>query len=177
MEKTAGLYENVVKNGPYSDIAPQAQLKIGEARVKEGNYPEAVKAFERAADRYNDRPKIAAEALFQQGLAYQKQAATAEYDQSMAAQAIASFDDFMAVYPNDPRVADAQKRISDLKTEQARGSFDNAEFYEKHGKLASAKIYYNDVVNLLLSEPNSHYAVQARERIDTINRRLQSASE
>ena len=65
MDKTAGLYEKVVKNGPYSDIAPQAQLKIGEARVKEANYPEAVKAYERAADRYNDRPIVAAEALFQ----------------------------------------------------------------------------------------------------------------
>jgi outer membrane protein assembly factor BamD (BamD/ComL family) len=177
MDKTAGLYEKVVKNGPYSDIAPQAQLKIGEARVKEGNYPEAVKAYERAADRYNDRPVVAAEALFQQGLAYQKQAATAEYDQSMAAQAIAVFGDFITSYPNDPRGAEAQKRINDLKTEQARGSFDNAEFYEKHGKLASAKIYYNDVVSLLLSEPNSRYYVQSRERIDSINRRLQSASE
>jgi outer membrane protein assembly factor BamD len=176
MDKTAGLYEKVVKNGPYSEIAPQAQLKIGEARVKESNFAEAVKAYERAADRYNDRPKIAAEAIFNQALAWQKQAARAEYDQSSAAQAIASFEDFISIYPNDPRVADAQKRIIDLKTEQARGSFDNAEFYEKRGKPVAAKIYYSDVVNLLLSEPNSRLYVQARERIDTINRRLQPAS-
>jgi outer membrane protein assembly factor BamD (BamD/ComL family) len=151
-------------------------LKIGEARVKESNFAEAVKAYERAADRYNDRPKIAAEAIFNQALAWQKQAARAEYDQSSAAQAIASFEDFISIYPNDPRVADAQKRIIDLKTEQARGSFDNAEFYEKRGKPVAAKIYYSDVVNLLLSEPNSRLYVQARERIDTINRRLQPAS-
>lgn len=176
MDKTAELYDKVVKNGPYSEIAPQAQLKIGEARLKESNFVEAVKAYERAADRYNDRPKIAAEALFHQALAYQKQAATAQYDQSAASQAIASFEDFMSIYPNDPRVAEAQKHILDLKTEQARGSFDNAEFYEKHGKPAAAKIYYSDVVNLLLSEPNSPLYVQARERIDAINRRLQASA-
>src|SRR5215471_5464609 len=34
MEKTAGLFDKIVKNGPYSDIGPDAQMKIGEARVK-----------------------------------------------------------------------------------------------------------------------------------------------
>src|SRR5512140_194575 len=28
MEKTAGMYDSIVKNGPYSDVAPQAQMKI-----------------------------------------------------------------------------------------------------------------------------------------------------
>src|SRR5262249_23943189 len=76
MEKTAGLFEKVVKNGPYSEIAPQAQLKIGEAQEKRSRYPEAVKAYERAADRYNDRAKVAADALYKQSEAYYKQAAT-----------------------------------------------------------------------------------------------------
>ncbi len=177
MEKTAGLFEKVVKNGPYSDIGPQAQMKIGEARVKQGNYPEAVKAYEKAADRYNDRPQIAADALYHQGLAYHKEAASAEYDQSTAAQAIATFKDFMELYPADPRVAEAQKLIVQLKTEQARGSFETARFYEKNGKWLGARTYYNEVVSLLQEDPNSPYATQARERIDAINRRLQVASQ
>jgi outer membrane protein assembly factor BamD len=176
MEKTAGLYESIVKNGPYSAIAPQAQLKIGTAREKQSNYPEAVKAYERAADRYNDRAAIASEALYREGLAYDKQAATAEYDQSTAAQAIAVFGDFILLFPNDPRVPEAQKIIGSLKIEQARGSFETAKFYEKDHKWVSARIYYNEVVNLLENEPNSTLAVQARERLDAINQRLQSAT-
>jgi DNA uptake lipoprotein len=140
-------------------------------------FREAVKAYEKAADRYHDKPDIASEALFKAGFAYYKQAKKAEYDQSVAGQAISTFDDFVTLYPDDPRSREAQNLKGALKTEQSRGSFDNAEFYEKHGKLASAKIYYNDVVSLLLSEPNSRYYVQARERIDSINRRLQSAGE
>src|SRR5262249_46933806 len=93
MDKTVDLFEKVVTNGPYSDIAPHAQLKIGAAREKQSNYPDAVKAYERAADRYNDRPEIAADALFREGYSYYKQAATAEYDQNTAAQAIAVFGD------------------------------------------------------------------------------------
>jgi outer membrane protein assembly factor BamD len=173
MEKTADMYQKIVKNGPFSEIAPQAQMKIGTAREKQKNFPDAAKAYETAADRYHDRPQVAADALFQAGLAYQKQAQTAEYDQSTAGQAIATFTDFMTLYPEDPRVPQAQKIIADLKTEQARGNFVIGQYYESHGKLISAKIYYNEVVNLLLAEPNSTYATQARVRIEAINKRLQ----
>ncbi len=176
MEKTADLYQKIVKNGPYSEIAPQAQLKIGAAREKQSNYPEAVKAYERAADRYNDRPQVAADALYKQALAYNQQAATAEYDQNTAAQAIATFTDFMTLFPNDSRVPEAQKIIAHLKNEQARGNFEIAKYYEKERRWGSAKIYYNEVVNLLLNDPNAAFAVQARERLDALNKRLQSAS-
>lgn len=176
MEKTADLYQKVVKNGPYSEIAPQAQLKIGAAREKQSNYPEAVKAYERAADRYNDRPQIASDALYKQGMAYHKQAVTAEYDQNTAAQAIATFTDFMTLFPDDARVPAAQKIIAQLKLEQARGNFEIAKYYEKERRWGSAKIYYNEVINLLLNDPNTSYAVQARERLDALNKRLQSDS-
>jgi len=78
MERTSDMYDKIVKNGPYSNVAPQAQLKIGTAREKQRNYPLAVKAYELAADRYHDRPKIAAEALYRAGLAYKKQEQTAD---------------------------------------------------------------------------------------------------
>jgi outer membrane assembly lipoprotein YfiO len=176
MEKTADLYQKVVKNGPYSEVAPEAQLKIGEAREKQSNYPEAVKAYERAADRYNDRPEVASEALYKQAMAYHKQAASAEYDQNTAARAIATFTDFMTLFPDDPRVPEAQKIISDLRTEQARGNFEIARYYEKERRLGAARIYYNEVVSLMLNEPNAPYAVEARERLDALNKRLQSGN-
>jgi outer membrane protein assembly factor BamD len=169
MEKTAGLYSTIVKNGPYSDIAPQAQIKIGAAREKQKDYPLAVKAYELAADRYHDRPQIASQALFQAGVAYNKQALTAEYDQSAAGQAIATFTDFITLYPDDARSSKAEKAISSLKTEQARGNFEIAKFYENHKRWGGALIYYNEVV---LKDPNSTYAAQARQRIDTLKKRV-----
>ena len=173
MEKTAGMYTRIVSDGPFSEIAPKAQMSIGTAREKQSNFPAAAKAYETAADRYHDRPKVAADALYRAGLAYQKQAQTAEYDQSTAGQAIATFTDFMTLYPDDNRVPQAQKIIASLRAEQARGNFTIGQYYEYHGKLASAKIYYNEVVNLMLGEPNSTYATLARERIEALNKRLQ----
>ena len=101
-------------------------------------------------------------------MAYVKEARTADYDQSVASKAISTFGDFTTLYPNDPRVADAQKRIESLRTEQARGSFETAKFYEKRGKWKAAAIYYNDSMN---KDPSSSYAEIARLRIEEINKR------
>lgn len=173
MDRTAELFDQIVQSGPYSEVAPQAQMQIGTARDKQKNYPLAVKAYERAADRYNDRPAIAAEALYRAGSSYRKLAAAAEYDQSTAGKAIATYTDFMTLYPNDPRVPEAKQTIAELKTEQARGNFQIAQYYEKRGKLNGALVYFNEV---LVQDPNSPYASQARERIDALKKRLQTAS-
>jgi outer membrane protein assembly factor BamD len=174
MERTAEMFSKVVANGPFSEIAPEAQLKIGAAREKQRNYPEAVKAYERAADRYHDRPEFAADAFYRAGLAYNKQAQTAEYDQSTAAHAIATFTDFITLYPNDPRVSEAQEIITALRTEQARGNYQIARFYEKRKKWSGAVVYYNEV---LLRDPNSPYATESRERIDALRKRMEAAGE
>lgn len=172
MDKTIKLYEQVIKNGPYSEIAPQAQINIGAAHERKfvTDYPEAARSYERAADKYADR-KEGTDALYKAGETYFKQAKKAEYDQSIAAQSIATFTDFTTLHPNDKRVPEAQKKIDALKTEQARGSYEIARYYERHNKWDGAKIYYNDV---LAKDPNSPYAEESRQRIDAINQRQQS---
>ncbi len=171
MDSTATLFSMIVTNGPYSDVAPHAQLRIGAARENQKDYPAAVKAYAAAADRYYNQPIIAADALYRQGVAYQKQAATAEDDQGTAGQAIAAYTDFVTLCPNDPRVPDAQSAIVALKMQQVEGSYRVAQFYEKNKVLDAqqrrdgALVYYNQVLQL---DPNSPYAAQARQRIETL---------
>jgi outer membrane protein assembly factor BamD len=172
MDETAKLYEKIVDNGPYSEVAPHAQLNIGAAREKQKSYDQAVKAYDQAADRYNDQPLVAADAMYRAGVAWEKQADSAEYDQSAAAKAIAAYMDFTVVFPEDRRVAEAQKAVAKLKAEQVRGSFQIARFYEKNHKWAGAVVYYNDVLQI---DPNSPLAAQARQRIEVLKPLLPSA--
>lgn len=177
MDETAGLYDKIVKGGPYSDVAPHAQLQIGAAREKQKDYDDAVKAYETAADRYHDQPEIASDALFREGYAWQKQAATAEYDQSTAGKSIASYTDFVTLFPDDKRVADAQKSMILLKAQQVEGNFKIAQFYENSKVLGpeqrrnGALVYYNEVLQL---DPNSTYAAQARQRIQALKPSVQT---
>ena len=80
MDKTIKLYEQVIKNGPYSEVAPQAQINIGMANERKfvSDFPEAVRAYEKAADKYADR-KEGVNALYLSGDTYYKQAKKAEY--------------------------------------------------------------------------------------------------
>jgi len=173
MDQTAGMFDKIVRNGPYSEVAPHAQLCIGAAREKQKDYPEAVKAYEIAADRYRGQPAIASDALFLESVSYQKQAETAEYDQGTATKAIAAFTDFITLYPDDKRVSQARKAIVALKVEQVRGSYEIAQFYEKSKKWEGALVYYNEVLQL---DPNSPYASQARERIKVLKPRFETTA-
>jgi outer membrane protein assembly factor BamD len=169
MDQTAQMYDKIVNNGPYSVVAPHAQLRIGAAREKQKDYPDAVKAYATAADRYYNQPTIASDALFREGVSYARQAAKAEYDQNTAVEAIATFTDFITLYPNDRRVPQAQHAIAWLKAEQVRGNFEIAQFYAKSKKWNGALVYYNEVLQL---DPNSPYAASARQRIEALKSRI-----
>jgi outer membrane protein assembly factor BamD len=173
MDLPANMFGEIVTNGPYSDVAPHAQLRIGAAREKQKDYAAAVKAYETAADRYQNQPVIVADALYRQGMSYAKEAGTAGYDQGTADQAIATFTDFITFYPNDRRVPYAQRIIAALKTQQVKGNFQIAQFYERSRKWDGAVIYYNEVLQL---DPNSHYAAMARQRIETLKPRLRASA-
>ncbi len=182
MDRTVKMYQSIIDNGPYSPVAPQAQLNIGAAREKQSSFfnktdpfREAVKAYNTAADRYFDNIKVASEAAFKAGNAYYVQSEKADYDQSMAGQAISTFTDFLALYPTDPRATAAQSMIRELKAEQARGCFVTARYYEKKKRWNGALIYYNEVS---VKDPNSPYANQAKLKIEEIlNRTAQRTAQ
>ena len=176
MDKTIKLYEKIIKNGPYSEVAPQAQINVGKAHENKvfKEYPEAVRAYEKAADRYADQ-KAGKEALYLVGDTYYKQAGRAEYDQSVAGQSIATFTDFITLHPDDTRVTEATKKIGTLKGEQARGAMDIARYYERNHKWEGAKIYYNAVVDALKDKPADPQVQDALRRIESINKRITPA--
>jgi outer membrane protein assembly factor BamD len=168
-EKAAEMYGDIVKFGPYGPYGPAAQMNIGAAREKQKDFPLAVQAYEVAADRYSAQPEIAATALYKAALAWSKQARKADYDQGAASQAISAFSDFIALYPQDPRIPEAQQIIASLKMVQARGDFSIAQYYEKNKRWAAAQIYYNQVRANVRGEP---LADEAARRIEAISARL-----
>ena len=185
-KKTAEMFQEVVDVGPHSDVAPAAQMKVGEAWEKEArsfqisekerhkDYGRAVNAYKIAFEEYQDRDDIAAEALFKKGESYEQQTKDAEYDQEVTLRAIHSYEDFIALYPYNPRTVEANKRIIEMKTEQARGSITVAEFYEKRKKWKGAEIYYNEAVKLA---PDSEHGIKAKARLAEIAKFIETASD
>ena len=180
MDKTTEMYRDLIKNGPYSEVAPHAQLNIGTAREKKKDYAAAVVAYETAADKYSDQEGIAADALFRAGEALLKEAKDAEYDQSVASRAIEVFNDFEALHPSDDRLDQADDYVRDLRVEQARGNLQIARYYDKKRVDRGALTYYNEVVDIfsrLLNDTDHEYAVEARERIAQLKVQVAEVSE
>ena len=174
MDRTAEMYEKIVKNGPYSEVGPQAQMKIGAAREKQSNYPLAVKAYELAADRYHDRPQVAADAIYRAGSGLPESSRKAPSTTKAPPARPLPCSPTSSRSTRTTRGCRRPRRSSpSLKSEQARGSFETAKFYERYKKWNGALVYYNEV---LVQDPNSPYAAAARQRLDELKRRTQQAS-
>ncbi len=170
MEKTAQLFDSVQRNGPFYETGPKALMNVGAAREKQKDYPKAVKAYNSAADKYSDRDAVASDALYKAGMAWFKQAKQAEYDQSIAGNAIGTFQDLGALYPQDKRLPETQTLITEMRAEQARGAFETAKFYERKKRYQGAVVYYNES---LLRDRNSPFAEQARQKIEELKPRAE----
>jgi len=161
MDRAVEVYEQVVKNGPYSPVAKESQFRIGLAYEKERDYLAAVHAYEKLLERY-PRDPMAEAAQFQIGWEYKKESARAEYDQNAANEAISAFTDFVLRYPQSNKVPLAEQYRTALKLEQAKGLFHIGQYYEKNHYYQSALIYYNDVIE---QNPESDWATQAKDKV------------
>ncbi len=164
IEKAVEVFEQVVKNGPFGQLAPAAQFRVGLTHEKQQDYLAAVRAYEKILEKYPKSP-VATDAQFQIGMAYRQEAGRAEYDQNAANQAVAAFTDFVVKFPKDEKVALAEQYRADLRLEQARGLFRIAEFYEKQKKPQAAVIYYNEVIE---QNPRSEWAAAAQTKITAL---------
>ena len=167
MDKTCEIYETIIKNGPYSEVAPMCRMKIGEARDKQKLHEEAVLSYQKVIDDYPDSP-LAPEAYFHIGKSYYLQSDRAEYDQSAANRAALAFTDFLSRYPKHENAKEAEDTLKKIQAEQARGLWQLAQYYDrKQHNPAAALVYYND---LIAKFPNSTYASQAKPRLEEIKK-------
>ena len=161
LSKAGEIFEQIVKNAPYSSVGPPSQFRIGLVLEKEKDFLAAVHAYEKLLERYPNDP-LAEDAQLQIGLAYYKEAQHAEYDQNAANQSIAALTDFVLRYPSSKKVARAGEIRAELKQDQSRGLFQIAKFYQKRKDYKAAMIYYNEVIE---KNPRSAWANSAQKEI------------
>ena len=166
-DKAVDIFEQVVKNGPYSKVGAEAQLHIGLTYERQKEYISAVHAYEKLIERWPNHP-LAEAAQFQIGYAYREEAGRSEYDQNAANQAIAAFNDFLVRYPKSSRAPQAEQFQVALKLEQAKGLFRIGQFYEKNRHNQAALIYYNDVIE---QNPKCEWATAAKAKIALLSPR------
>ena len=164
MEKAQKMFEEIVKNAPYSKQASLAQFNIGMALEKQGQPAEAIAAYQLAVDKYpND--EVAGDAQYQIGYVQMHLVENGSNDQSARVKARDAFEDFTVRYPQSEKLPQARENIAKLSGTGIKKNLEIARFYEKTKNLKAATIYYKEVIQSGKDAPEAAEARKAIERM------------
>jgi outer membrane protein assembly factor BamD len=142
----AVIYQRLMLELPRGDRRLAAsRLALGEARMGQKSYLQAVREFRRTADEH-PTDSLAAVGLLRAGDGYAKLWRRPELDPTYGAQAIATWQELLTRYPESPEATAGRDRIRGLEEWYAVKSYKAAEFYLKYKAYDSAILYLKDLV-------------------------------
>ncbi len=163
-DRAIAIYTVIVRNAPFSKLAPLAQFNIGQALARENDHKGAITAYQVVVDKYPTDP-VAADALYQIAYNYLAISKSGSYDRIATQHARESFEDFLASYPNSEKAAQARDNLASLSTQQTGGSLEIGDYYYKQKLFRAAVVYYNDVIR---QTPNSPESAKAQAKLGLI---------
>jgi len=139
--------QKVKNQHPYSKQSTDAQLRIADVYFLQESFAEAAATYEAFRDLHPKHPKLAY-AAFRIGLAfYSDMPGNHARDLSSGFRAQDAFKDYLAHYPTDVNVAEAQAKLAETRAILAGKEMYIAEFYYKREMWEAAKGRFTKVVN------------------------------
>jgi len=126
-------------------MADSAQYYLAECHFYMKEYIIAASEYEKTVLQYPQSP-MAMEAEYKLGLSFYKLSPKHSLDQVYTNKAIGAFQLFIEDFPNSDLVRDAQKMIDVCREKLARKDFETGRLYSKMKELASARIYYDMIL-------------------------------
>ncbi len=167
--KAGTLFERLMLELPRRDPRlAMARLSLGEVRLGEKSYLQAVREFRRVADEY-PTDSLAPVGLLRAGDAYAKLWRRPELDPTYGGQAVATWQELSTRYPESRYADSARSRIAGLNEWYARKQFQAGRFYMKYKAYEAAIIYLKDLV---ATYPKTAVAPEAMSELVTAYTKL-----
>lgn len=128
-----------------SNIIDKAQFYLGMCYYKRTEYILGAYEFEYLVKNYATS-KYLTQARYQLAMCYLNMSPKYDLDQTYTKYAIAEFQNFLELFPNDKLAADAEVKIKELKNKLAYKEFKNGDLYSIMGNYKAALIYYEHVL-------------------------------
>lgn len=158
-------FEKIVAAAPYSDYAPRALFLIARLYKDKKEPLSAIDAYERLIGSYPNHP-LASDTYLALADTYAGMIAGSPYDQGATQQAIRTYEDFIAQFPQDARVPEAQGKLQRMKEILAEGKYNLAIFYyEKRNNPLAATNLLKEVIQ---TAPESQTAQKAQKMLEKI---------
>ncbi len=172
-EKAVGYFEAIYGNAPYGEYAPLALMSASRGAEYLGSAPEAVDALDRLISNFPQSP-IAPDAYLRLAKIHSSLVEGPYYDQGETKQAITYQEDFMILFPNDGKIAEAAKGRDDMKRMLAESKMKMADFYFfKRDNYTAARVFYNEAIT---SYPDSEVARRARKMLAQVELKASQAA-
>jgi len=168
------MFETMVRNAPYSDYAPMALMKVAELHLKAKDRYYAIDALDRLINNYPESMLIA-DAYLLLAQTFAELVDGAYYDQGATREAISYFKDFMILFPDHPRIAEAEAGLAAMKSIEAQSKMVKGDFYfYKWKDMRGARVFYNEAITVA---PDSPEAEIARAQLAIIDERMEEKAD
>lgn len=159
------FFEVVIRNAPFSDLAPRSLFAISEIAVDRNRTEVAIDALDRLITFYPDHP-LAEQGFFKMAQIYKDLITGPHYDQGSTIEAVGYFEDFLVLFPESEFVQDAEEGLSSAIEVLAKNKFLMGEFYYRYRRNdTAALVFFNEAITV---GPQTQSADLARERIARI---------
>ncbi len=137
-------FQNILMQFTGSTINDDAQYYLGMTYFKKEQYLLAAYEFSKLIQNYATSPYVP-DAQFMLAESYYKLSPPYQLDQSYTKKAIEEFQAFIDIFPSNPKVEEAERKIKELNDKLAQKDFQSAMIYEKMEYDRAAMKYYQQV--------------------------------
>lgn len=142
---SAKAFDEVERQHPYSELAPEAQLMAAKAQYEALNYDDAILALDRFLQLHPGHPK-ADYALYLKALCSYEQIQDIGRDQQMTADALDALTEVIRRYPDSEYARDARLKIDLARDHLAGKEMEIGRFYQTKNQYQAAINRYRAVI-------------------------------
>ena len=163
-EDSIQIFDEVIAALPHSEFAVKALLSKARVQTYFEDYKPAIETLDLLIRRF-PKHDLAAEAYLEKSKVYLIQCQAQNLDPDILDMTEVNSRKFRLAFPREPRLAEAEKILSDMKEIFAQNLFDTGKFFEKTKKIPASIIYYHKVIS---KYPGTEAAEACREKLETL---------
>jgi outer membrane assembly lipoprotein YfiO len=160
------IFERVIEHNPKGPLAPESQVRIGDAYFLAMEYDSAEDAYRKLLENY-PKSEWAPYALFRIPLCKLSVEVMRERDLGRLWKAREGFEEYLANYPTGSFAEEAKQKIHETEELIAHRQYNIAELYLRKKRPQAAMVHFEGVMNRF---PNTPWAEKSREQIDFLKK-------
>ncbi len=160
-DTSAQYFDEIERQHPYSVWAPRAQIMAAYAYYSANKYDDAILTLDRFIQLHPGNRNIAY-AYYLKGLCYYEQMSDVSREQKMTQDALLTFQEILARFPNSIYVADIQVKLKEIEAHLAGKEMAVGRYYLKHAEFIPAM---NRFQTVLLEHPHTNQTPEALYRL------------